>query len=440
MWASMDKKDGKPERRNPLDIEAEKLRARLRLVSSAGREEEITPESCGIDPDEDWKAGLIARVDKKTGEISYPCRAHNLILILENDARWKGRLRFDEFRQQVMLDGRPIADADAVELKAWLEKVWISSDVKTQTVHEAVEAVGARHAFHPIREWLDGLEWDGVNRVDSFFADYCGAPLTAYSIAVARSFFVSAVARVMRPGCKVDTMLILEGPQGIGKSRLILALFSPQWHSEVMYEPGSPDFCQALRGKWCAEFGELAAMGKADNNRIKQVLTQTQDTYRKSYGHHSGTYPRQTIFAGTTNRDDWGLDETGLRRFLPIACKEIDISSMEPNRDQLWAEACQQFKDGEGWWSIPDAEQEQERRYQADSWEDLIGPYLRGRPSVTVTEILEQALGIKPERHGRSEQTRVGAILRRLKWYARQETNGARRRYYVPVSRTTSTI
>lgn len=426
------------ERPNPLDIEAEKLRARLKLVFDR-EDPDISPESCGIDPDEDWKSGLIGRVDKKTGEVSYPCRVHNLILILENDARWKGRLRFDEFRQQVMLDRRPLADCDVIEIKAWLEKTWIDGEVKTATVHESIEALGARHAFHPIREWLTGLRWDCVNRIDTFFGDYCGSSVTPYTIAVARSFLVSAVARIMRPGCKVDTMLILEGAQGIGKSRLILALFSPEWHSEVMYEPGSPDFCQALRGKWCAEFDELAAMGKADNNRIKQTLTQTQDTYRKSYGRNSGTHPRQVIFAGTTNRDDWGIDETGLRRFLPIACTEINVEMLEANREQIWAEAFWRFESGQDWWSIPDAEREQNARYQADSWEDLIVPYLRGHRTVTITEVLENALGIKPERHGKSEQIRVGIILRRLKWRMKQETSGERRRYYERNHSKTST-
>jgi putative DNA primase/helicase len=248
---------------NPLDIEAEKLRARLRLVSASGEPPEITPESCGIDPDQDWKATLIQRIDKKTGEITYPCRAYNLMLILENDPQWKGRIRFDEFRQQAMLDQRELTDADVIELKAWFEKTWISTEVKTTTVHEAVETVANRHAFHPIRTWLHSLTWDGIPRIDTFFSDYCGTAQTPYALAVARSFFVSAVARVMRPGCKVDTMLILEGAQGIGKSRLLLALFSPAWHAEIMYEPGKPDFCQALRGKWCAEFGELAAMGES---------------------------------------------------------------------------------------------------------------------------------------------------------------------------------
>lgn len=420
---------------NPLDIEAEKLRARLRLVSASGEPPEITPESCGIDPDQDWKATLIQRVDKKTGEITYPCRAYNLMLILENDPQWKGRIRFDEFRQQAMLDQRELTDADVIELKAWFEKTWISTEVKTTTVHEAVETVANRYAFHPIRTWLHSLIWDGIPRIDTFFSDYCGTAQTPYVLAVARSFFVSAVARVMRPGCKVDTMLILEGAQGIGKSRLLLALFSPAWHAEIMYEPGKPDFCQALRGKWCAEFGELAAMGKADNNRIKQVLTQTQDTYRKSYGHHTGTFPRQNIFAGTTNRDDWGMDETGLRRFLPILCVDITVEVMEANRDQLWAEARHRFDAGEPWWDIPDAESEQEQRYQVDSWEDLIQPFLQRHQSVTITDVLEQALGIKPEKHGKSEQIRVGNILRRLKWVRKQDTNGQRKRYYVPINR-----
>lgn len=424
------------DRPNPLDVEADRLRRKLRLIVNNEEEPdpEFCPESCGIDPDQDWKNALIRRTDQKTGEVTYPCRVHNLILILEHDAQWKGRLRLDEFRQTITVDDRPWTDHDAIELKAWLEKQWIAYELKTSIVHEAVATVATRHAYHPIRAWLETLRWDGTERIPSFFPDYCGTVRTPYTVAVARSWFVSAIARILKPGCKVDTMVVLEGFQGLGKSQLILTLFSPAWHIEIMYEPGSLDFCQALRGKWCAEFGELAAFGKADDNRIKQVLTQTQDTYRPSYAHHARTFPRQNIFMGTTNRHDWGKDETGMRRYLPIVCSEINVTTLAENRDQLWAEALHLFNAGTSWWDIPMAQEEQEARYQADSWEDYIIPFLANRTKVTISEILSEALFIKIERHGRSEQTRVGAILRRLKWKMKQETTGSRKRFYVKPS------
>ena len=378
-----------------------------------------------------WRLELIIK-PKEDGSQDVLCRVHNLMLILENTPEWRRKLAINEFSQQITCGGKEWTDAQVVELKAWLEKHWISGEVKTSAIHEAVEAVAWRHPYHPIRDYLTGLKWDGVKRCPTFFADYCGTPQTAYSEAVARSLFVSAVARVMDPGSKVDTMIVLEGSQGVGKSQLVLALFPPSYHMEVTEAPGSVDFCQALRGRWCCEFGEMAAFGKADKNRIKQAITQIQDTYRASYARNSRTYPRQNIFIGTTNKDDWGDDETGLRRFLPIRCTQIEVANAAAMRDQLWAEARVRYQRGETWWEIPDAEKEQEARFQQDAWEELIADWLWQRKMTTVLEVMEQCLGLKVDRQGRSEQTRVGNILRRLGWTRKQGTTGARRRFYIP--------
>lgn len=425
------------DRPNPLDVEADRLRRKLRLIVNNEEEPdpEFCPEACGIDPAQDWKNTLIQKRDRKTGEIEYFCRAYNIIQILQHDPQWAGRIRQDDFRQCMVLDDEPIKKHTVFEIKAWLEKNWIAGEVKTSVLKEALEAVAVKARFHRVREWLNSLHWDGTDRIATFFPDYCGTPNSPYTQGVARALFISAVARIITPGCKVDLMVILEGEQGAGKTQLILTLFSPDWHLEIMYDPGSLDFCQALRGKWCAEFGELAAMSKADENRVKQTLTQVQDTYRPSYGFGAETFKRQNIFMGTTNRSDWGRDDTGGRRYLPVLCADINIEAVAANRDQLWAEAVQLFHSAtqtrEQWWLIPGAKEEQDARYQSDSWEDYIIPFLAHRTKVTISEILSEALFIKAERHGRSEQTRVGSILRRLKWTAKQETTGERRRFYV---------
>jgi predicted P-loop ATPase len=239
----------------------------------------------------------------------------------------------------------------------------------------------------------------------------------------------------MKPGAKVDTMVTLEGKQGLGKSKLVQAIFGERWHCEITEAPGSLDFYQNLRGKWVGEFSELSAMGKTDQNRVKQALTTTHDTYRKSYGHDSCTHPRQFIFVGNTNKAEYLSDETGARRYLPIECREINVETILGIKDQLWAEAVHRYWAGETWWQIPDAEPEQAARYQTDSWEDAILPYLGGKPRATITEILENALFMKLERHGRNEQVRVGAILRRHGWTRKQETTGARGWYFVSPAR-----
>lgn len=414
-----------------LDAEANKMRAVVRLIHRQDDDMDIIPEDCGIDSSVAWRSQLIQRESK--GQAVIKCRAHNLILIIENDPETRGRLRFDEFAQQITDNGVAWTDARMIELKAWFERKWITDEVKTSVLREAVDAVAERYRFNPVREWLAGLEWDMIERLPTFFSDYCGASLTPYTSAAARSLFVSAVARIFRPGCKVDTMICLEGNQGIGKSKLVQAVFGSTWHCEITEAPGGLDFYQNLRGKWVGEFSELSAMGKVDQTRVKQALTQTHDTYRASYARHSHTYPRQFVFIGNTNKHEYLQDETGARRYLPIACTEINVEAVEAIRDQLWAEAVTRFHAGEKWWDIPGAEREQYARYQQDVWEEKIADWLRGKLKVTVLEVMEECLALKTDRQGRSEQIRVGNILRRLNWLPHQgTTRGDRRRFYSP--------
>ena len=394
---------------------------------------EPTPESCGISEEDQWQADLIKERNTKTRKTITPCRAHNLILILENDPDWKDKLQFDEFRQLITKSGEEFMDADEIELKAWFERYWINTEVKTSVVREAVLAVAYRHTHHPPREKLNALVWDGEERIPTFFTDFCGTPFSAYSVAVARSFFVSAVARILQPGCKVDTMVVLEGEQGLGKSKLIQALFGSLWHCDITQPPGSLDFNQNLRGKWIGEFSDLGALGKVDQNIVKQTLSITHDTYRASYGRNARSYPRQFIFVGNTNKAEYLVDETGARRYLPIVCNDINIDGVTAIRGQLWAEAAHRYREGEKWHDIPDAKAEQDLRYMTDSWEDYIVPWLEGQQRVTVSDVLSLALHIRIERHDRSAQTRVGAILHRLGWRKKQETTGERRRVYMPM-------
>jgi predicted P-loop ATPase len=249
---------------------------------------------------------------------------------------------------------------------------------------------------------------------------------------VGRAFFVSAVARIMKPGCKVDTMVVLEGPQGIGKSRLIQALFGVAWHCDIVEAPGALDFYQNLRGKWIGEFSELGSLGTADQNKVKQALSGTSDTYRASYGRNSKTYPRQFIFVGNTNKKEYLHDSTGARRYLPVECESVEIDAVTPLVPQLWAEAVHRYQSGEKWWDIPGAAEEQDRRYEQDVWEEKIADWLKGRQRITVLEIMEECLGLKVDRQGKSEQHRIGKILQRLKWTKKQESSGDRRRFHFP--------
>lgn len=397
-----------------------------------------------VDPRANWDALLY-----RNGRGEVITSPANIETILQHHPAWRDVLVYDAMSYRVIKLAAPPypggvagewSDADDTWASVWLERNY-QIRPRTPAVAGIVGATAQLHPFHQVTGWLDKLPtWDGVERLPLFFTDFCGTPLTPYSSAVGPAFFISAVARVYQPGCKVDTMLVLEGRQGVGKSRLILALFGAQWHIEISYPPGSLDFYQALRGCWCAEFGELSAFDRADTTRIKQVLTQVQDTYRASYGHHSGTYPRQTIFVGSTNKREWGMDETGMRRFIPIECRSINVEGVAAIREQLWAEACVRFKRGDPWWEIPDAEIEQDDRFDADAWEEKVSAWIARREKLDqffkfgINEVYEEAI------HGgsrtippitRSDQVRLGKVLTRLRWQrARYRAHGHRVYHY----------
>ena len=383
-----------------------------------------------------WKADLIVK-NKSDGTQSIPCRAHNLILTLRNDLEFKGRIRLNELSNQLCIDGRESSDADITLIKAAFEKRHISDRVSTTDVLDALGVVAAENAFHPVREYLSSLTWDGKIRVVNLFSEYYGAEDTDYNAAVSNSFLVSSVARIMSPGCQVDTAVILEGGQGNRKSSSLSTLFSPSWHSEITASVTDKDFYQNLRGKWCMEFGELSAFKKSDAAHIKQIITARYDNYRASYARFNKDNPRHCIFTGSTNEQTYLTDPTGGRRFLPVVCKRIDIEAIQRDRDQLWAEALARYKSGATWWDIPDAQREQDKRFQEDSWEnnilywldDIQVKHMLETKTLTTSVILSNALGIDIARHDKSAQTRVGAIMTRL-GFKRKQCSTRNIRYY----------
>jgi putative DNA primase/helicase len=241
---------------------------------------------------------------------------------------------------------------------------------------------------------------------------------------VALSLFISAVARIFKPGCKVDTMVILEGAQGTGKTKLWLTLFAP-WCAEITAALSDKDFITGLRGVWCADFSELDAFSKAETTQIKRILTAQSDHYRPHYGRAHTTYPRQCIFVGGTNRDDWNKDETGARRFLPIRLRQdIDIAGVAAAREQLLAEAVVRFRRGETWWDIPGAAAHQDASYQGDPWDEPIREYLLGHTQTSMADVLRVCLKIDLGRQTRADQMRASAVLKRSGWARRRLADG----------------
>ncbi|MHB1266417.1 MAG: virulence-associated E family protein [Acidithiobacillus ferriphilus] len=324
-------------------------------------------------------------------------------------------------------ENRPeIHDQDAAEFAFWASER-LGADFKSSQALEAIEVYAKRHPFHPVQEYLSGLSWDKVPRLDNWLSDAFGCTQDAYHLAVGKSFLIGCIARAMSPGCQMDTMLVLMGDQGLGKTSAVRSLMPDfSWYAETTESPANKDFYQGLRGKWIVEIGELHSFRNADWTKIKQMLSAKVDTYRPSYGHFTKDYPRQCAFIGTTNDDTWNRDATGARRFWPVRCTETNLDFIRSQRDQLWAEALHRYRGRESWWDVRQGE-EQKSVYEEDAWEVPIKAWVlkEGMRIFTPHEILTECLGFDISRYGLKEQNRVAQACRNLGFsHIRKRING----------------
>ena len=316
----------------------------------------------------------------------------NLRTVLEHDPKMKGRLRLNLFSGRIDLVGelpwkRPgdtatWGDDDAAQLRIYLEPFF--GKVAKNDILDAVAACASDQAYHPVREYLQGLQWDGTPRLDRLFIDYLGAQDSDYIRAVTRKAFTAAVARIMKPGCKYDTMLVLVGTQGRHKST-ILAKMGGDWFSDSLRTFGDKDAMETIQGTWINEVAEMQAMAKAEVDAVKMFLSKTNDYYRAAYGRYTADRPRQCVFFGTTNSKECLVDQTGNRRFWVVEIDQIPrkknvFLELDGERDQLWAEAVAYWRQGEALHLPPELEavarKVQEEHRARHPWEGLIEEYL----------------------------------------------------------------
>jgi predicted P-loop ATPase len=293
-------------------------------------------------------------------------------------------LRYDEFNDQVLVEG--FADRTVVADDAIVKELWLLIEERYRFLSTrdffftVVEEAAHRNPFHPVRDYLDGLAWDGVPRLDRWLVDYGGADATEYVCAVGALTLVAAVRRVRQPGCKFDEMLILENPlQGTDKSTTLKVLaVREEWYSDDL--PLNSDgkrVIEQTRGKWIVEASELSGMRRSDVEHHKAMLSRTSDRARLSYDRLTTDRPRQFIIIGTTNPTRYLKDTTGNRRFWPVAVGVFDLVALARDLDQLWAEAAAREATGASIRLDPKlytaAGEEQEKREIADPWCDLIG-------------------------------------------------------------------
>lgn len=301
----------------------------------------------------------------------------NFILILENDPRYN--LSYDEFGDVELVNGKPLTDAKILEIREYIEVNYRIKCVM-QTLCDAIDRVVSKNCFHPLRDKLKQLKWDGTPRIASFLPHITGCADNEYTQAVSELFFKAAVARALTPGCKYDHVIILEGKQGIGKSQLWQRLAYDYFTELATFH--AKEAAEIMIGRWVLEVPELDAFNRHEVEQIKHFFSVQEDRYRPAYAKKVRQAPRQCVFVGTTNADGYLKDATGNRRFLPVKCGDakFDLKKINEMREQLWAEAVAKHKPGEPL-MLPEKLQqqaalEQEERYQRDPWEDIILPWL----------------------------------------------------------------
>jgi predicted P-loop ATPase len=393
----------------------------------------------------EWQSKLLRGTGGRVASV-----LANFMIALRHAPEWANVLGHDESGHRAIARKAPPwggprqppypwGEEDDIHAAEWAQHYGIL--ISPLTASQGVQAVAAENRFHPIREYVESLRWDGDRRIDTWTTSYLGAPASQYSAAVGARWLIGAVARVLKPGCKNDCALILEGPQGSRKSTALRVLGEP-WFTDDVSEIGSKDSQLQIRGVWIVEWAELDAMSRIDVARIKSFMSRAVDRFRPPYGHRLIVLPRESVFAGTTNSDAYLRDETGARRFWPIRCGKIDIERLQLDRDQLWAEAVARFREGVSWWLdkellVEAAEAEQAERYEGGIWDDIIRQWIAGRGSVSIDEVLAGCVAKPAERWTQADKSTVGRALRALGWKRYNSgPRGARQWRFRPSSST----
>jgi predicted P-loop ATPase len=357
---------------------------------------------------------------------------------------FQNTLQFDRFAlRTAVVKHLPWDDTDAEHrVRFWNDNddhcavEWMHRNGIFAKIHEmglAALRVSRENPYHPLHDFLDKcrLLWDADDRLDSV-PELFGVEVNRYTSSVFRAMMISAVARALKPGCKVDSMLVLEGGQGAGKSSAIRALFGDTWFSDNLADMGSKDSVQQLHGKWCVEVAELVAMlGGID--KIKAFITCQSDFVRLPYERAPADYPRASIFIGTTNLSDWNRDFTGGRRYWPVkVVNAIKLDQLKFLREQLWGEAVHRFLGKEEWWLqdqevVAVAKEEQEARHVGDPWTKTVLDAVLLKQEVTGEELLAGVLQLDASKQDEKALARVGRILRKAKWKSSRPRTSAGR-------------
>jgi hypothetical protein len=408
------------------------------LATRAPQGEAVAPVA---EPEIDF--GLVMR----RGEL-VQCTA-NVYALLRRSSGWAGVIAYDEFAQRtVKLAAPPYAAPDA--LGEWESHddsrtaMWLATTEgftpSSAVVAETVEVMAREASFHPVRQYLNALSWDGTPRIDDWMTDLLGAPNNEYTRLVARFFLIGMVKRVLEPGCKFDYCLVLEGRQGMYKSSALRVL-GGEWFKDTDIDLSNKDSMTALQGAWLYEIAEMDSLSRAEASKQKSFLSRQVDEFRPVYGRREVRLPRQVVFAGTTNSWEWNKDPTGGRRFWPVEVTDVDLQAIVAQRDQLFAEALHQYRAGAG--CYPNREQqaelfdpEQLSRQQSEGYVDALHDWVFSRTAdFSMAEAVKDGLQMDYSKLTRDVQTRVGNALKALGCTRVERRNGTVRFWYRPPTR-----
>ena len=384
--------------------------------------------------------------------------------LLRKEADWQGAFALDEFAQRIVvrrpLPGappgdrmpRPLVDLDRTTVALWLQqnKVKAGPDV----AGDAINAVAAENRYHSVRDYLAGLRWDGVERLDRWLIEHLGAEDTSLNREFGRRWMIGAAARIGRPGCLMKTVLCIEGDQDIGKSSALRALaVRDEWFLDHMPDLASKDAPLAAAGKWIVEFAEFDALSRSAASRAKAFLSTQVDTYRAPYARVAEDRLREWVAAATINpgAQNYLRDESGNVRFWTVAVgvgwpkgQRVDITGLRAARDQLWAEAHHRFLSDEPWWidnAVLRAAQAEAaaERLETDPRESLVAEYLeerRQKPGwATMPGILADVIGLERSASNyRAEAINLGRVVMALGWVKHKLRTGPEGggHYYFP--------
>ncbi|OHV12136.1 virulence-associated E family protein [Kushneria phosphatilytica] len=366
---------------------------------------------------DDWRS-LLER-NQKTAQLEKT--GYNLKMLMICDDRLRHSIGLNEMCGEIRAfsslpwrhiedttNGSLWEDRDDHRLIDYIRRHY-GAEFQPQSVVHAVNVVADLNRRHPVRRYIRSLEWDGTPRIDTWLRDHMGVEHDEYTRQIGSKWLVAAVARIMRPGIKFDCAMILEGDQGVGKSTALNVLAGDEWFSDSISSFSGKEVIEQINGVWIVEMGELSAMRRTEVEEVKEFMSRREDRARLAYAKRASTFPRQCVFAGTTNSREYLKDETGNRRFWPVEVVEIDIAGLRRERDQLWAEARWRYRQGEyldlEGEALEKSKEIQEERVDLDPIQDDVSDYLNASEPTAMESLEEEAEDELPNWQNGQRQT-----------------------------------